>query len=178
MFDSFGRVAGVELMPFYTIPFKDIATGAVADTFKTIAALELGDAQENRYRLRKLVVGPSDAAPGDVNVSLSIKRINDVSAGGVGTAGTTITAANLPCVDNECTPAVGLEANINYSAEPTTYETHELWHAGMNGRGALIENWAPEEAPVVKRDQLLGLLAAPQGAAAFTMSGCMLVESF
>ncbi len=165
-------------MPFIKVPFKDVATGAVADTFKTIAALEIADNQENRYRLRKIVVGPADGTPQDANVSLSIKRINDVSAGGVGTAGTTIAAAAIPMADDKQTPPVDLEANSNYSAEPTAYETHEQWHGAFNGRGALIENFAPNDAPVVKRDQVLGLLAAPQTAAVFTLSGCLTFESF
>ena len=165
-------------MPVIKIPFKDVATGAVADTYKTIAALEIADNQENRYRLTKIVVGPADSTPQDANVSLSIKRINDVSAGGVGTAGTTIAAAAIPMADDKQTPPVDLEGNSNYSAEPTAYEANEQWHGAMNGRGALIENLAPNDAPVVKRDQLLGLLAAPQTAAAMTLSGCLTFESF
>jgi hypothetical protein len=162
-------------MPRITIPFEDVDTGIVADTFKTMAALEIADNQENKWRLVEIMVGPSANTPQDLNVDIQVKRINDVSAGGAGTS-TAITAANLPLSEDDATPPVDLEGNVNYSAEPTTYETHPQWHGSFNARGALIHQWEANKGPVVKRDQLLGLLAAPQTTTAITLSGHMIFE--
>lgn len=167
-------------MAFYTIPFSDIASDAAADTWKTIAALEVGDSQENRFRLRELMIGPGDTTPLDENLQVKINRINDLSAGSVGTAGTTIAAANISPVDAKCAPVVDCEANINYSAEPTTYNTNALWQGAFNLRGALIKQWEPDAAPSAFRDQLLAVLVAPEDAitGGAKVCGCMLVESY
>jgi len=157
----------------YVIPFSDVATGAVADTFKTLAAAQAGDTAGYRFRLRRLAVGPADGAPLDKTVSLQLKRIDDVSAGGAGTK-TSVT----PEPKDSLQRAAVCTGGENYTAEPTTYNSERLWEIGLNARASVIKEWDPEDAPVANRDQLIGLLAAPQSADAITLSGSLEIEEF
>ncbi len=164
----------------YTVTFESIDTGALADTFKTMLALLMPDTNDgHRARLRKLIVGASQVTPSDDSMLLQIKRILDVSVGSAGTAGTTIGAAAVPKVDPDSIDSFA-SAKIDYSAEPTTYATEAIYAAPFNTRGGLIERWEPfdPEAPVFRRDQLLGLLIAPRAAAAVAITGSITFETF
>ncbi len=164
----------------YTVPFINIDTGADIDTFKTIASLIIPDTNNgHRLRLRKLLVVPSLATPTDKPVLLVIKRILDISAGAAGTADSSITAANMPKADTDSIISIA-SAGLDYSAEPTAYETNEIFAGGFNDRGGLIERWDRDdpEAPMIGRDQLLGLLAAPRSASAIDLIGHMVFETF
>ena len=157
----------------FTVNFDDVATGAVADTFsKTIAALRAAATTGYRCRLRALQIGPSDAAPADLNVGLQLQRIDDVSGGGVGT----LTAAT-PVKKDSLSRAAVITGGVNYSAEPTVYGD-PLWQIDINRRTGFIKEWLPEDAPVINEDQLLGLLAAPRTAAAANLSGSLEFEEF
>ena len=161
---------------FYSLTFNDVATGAAADTFKTLAALIAADTAGHRCRLRALNVGPADDGPSDLNVELKIARIADVSAGGAGTT-TAVTAANMGRPESVQRDGV-ITGGRNYTVEPTAYETEPLWTHGMNIRGGFFKEWGVEEAPVLETDQILGLLAAPRSAAAIRLSGTLIYEEF
>lgn len=161
-------------MPTYTLAFSNIDTGGTADAYKTIAALIASATAGYKARLRRLVVTPADDSPADANINVRINRIDDVSAGGAGTA-TAVTAANMgrPLSDQRDGVITGAR---NYTAEPTAYNTEPLWQASFNSRGGLTYEWGIDDAPVINNDQLLGLLASPTASAARTLSGCMTFE--
>ena len=157
----------------FTIPFSDVATGAVADAFKTIGAVHAGNTAGYRCRLRKLSVGPADGTPVDKSVSLQLKRIDDVSGGEAGSK-----TAVWPFPKDSFSRAAVVTGGENYTVEPTAYAAERLWECGLNTRGAIVMEWAAEDAPVANRNQLIGLLAAPQDASAITLSGSLEVEEF
>lgn len=161
----------------FSVTFDDVATGAVADTFKTICALRAADTAGHRCRLLKLVVGPSEAGAQDLNIALQLKRVDDVSAGGAGTPDSTPTPAKADSLSRAAVITAGVDY-ITGGVEPTVYGTSPLWQGDMNLRNTIIETWTPEEAPVINSDQLLGLLAAPRTAAARSISGSMEFEEF
>lgn len=163
-------------MPCYKMTFDNVATGAVADTFTTLAAIVAADTAGYRARLLSLTIGPADDAPVDKNVAVKLCRVDDVSAGGAGTA-TTVSGANMAKADSESAASV-ISGGHTYTVEPTTYGTYPLWVGAFNARGGLVKHWDREDAPVIQRDQLLGLLAAPRDAAAITLSGTMEFEVF
>jgi len=160
----------------YSVNFDDVPTGAVADTFNTLAALVAADTAGYRCRLLKLVVGPSDDAPADLNVGLQLKRVDDVSGGGAGTGNSNPTPVPLDSLSRAAVITAG-EDYVTGGVEPTVYG-NPLWQAEMNRRNTIIQEWAPEDAPVINRDQLFGLLAAPRTAAAARLSGCLEFEEF
>jgi hypothetical protein len=156
----------------FTVPFEEVATGAVANTYKTIAAIRAADTAGYRFRLRRLQLGNSEDTPQDLAVGIALKRVDDVSAGGAGTS----TAVTPLQVDSLSRAAV-CTAGKNYTVEPTTYG-NPLWEMELNCRNSLDIVWTEEEAPVVNRDQLLGLLICPRTAVARTFSGCLEFEEF
>jgi len=160
----------------YSLTFDDVATGTVADTFTTFAAIIVADTAGHRCRLRSLCIGPSDDAPADLNVGIKLARIADVSGGSAGT-GTAVTTANMGKIDPG-TPASLMSGKRDFTAEPTAYETEPLFAMGMNARGGLIKEWSEDGAPVVTQDQLLGLLACPRTTTAVKLSGSLEFEIY
>ena len=156
----------------YSVNFDDVASGSVADTFATIAALIAADTTGHRCRLLSISLGPSDDAPLDLSLAIQLRRVNDVSAGGNGT-GTAFT----PVPQDSAAVAAVITAKTDCSVEPTTY-TEPLWQIDMNTRNSIIKQWTPEEAPIINQDQLLGLLVAPRSANAITVSGTLEFEQF
>lgn len=143
---------------------EDVATSASADTYITILGLLLADTIGFRARLRKLSVGCADGTPVDKALAIQVKRVDDVSAGGAGTA--TALTEDAKWSDPH-TPNVA--ASKTYTVEPTTYG-QPLWHIELNARGSIVMAWDAEDAPVIERDQLLGILVAPRDAAARQVS--------
>ena len=164
-------------MAKYAVHFTNTATGAVADTFKTMLAIIAADTAGHRARLLKMVVGPSEDAPVDLNVGLQLQRVDDVSAGGAGTAGSNPTPAKMDS-ESLATVITAGEDYVTGGVEPTTYGTVPLWVGDMHYYNTIIQEWAPEDAPVIQRDQLLGLLAAPRTAVARSLSGYFEFEQF
>jgi len=160
----------------YAVHFTDVPSGAVADTFKTIAALIAADTAGYRCRLRSLQVGPADDAPADLNVALQLQRVDDVSAGGAGTANSNPTPVPKDSLARAAVISAG-EDYVTGGVEPTTYG-NPLWQIDINRRNSVIKEWGVEDAPVINRDQLLGLLAAPRTAAAVRLSGALEFEEF
>lgn len=158
---------------FYSVPFTDLATGTVANTFFTAASVVVAATLGHRARLRSLSVGPSDDAPADQNLALKISRIADLSAG---TAGTTTAQTPNPALSSS--PAAQAGGNVNYTAEPTAYESVPLWAIDINTRGSVIMQWSADDAPIAAQDQVLALLAAPRSTTAIRFSGCLVFEEF
>ena len=161
-------------MPRYVLDFAGVATGATADTYKTIAALIAADTLGHRARLRKLTITPASANPVDEVCSVQIKRIADVSGGTPGTK-TAVAAASISKADPETIDSL-VSGGINYTVEPTTYETRALWQASFNMRAGLLKTWNEDDGPMICRDQLLGLLAAPEDNSALDLNGSLEFE--
>jgi len=145
----------------YLLPAADIATAAVADTFKTIAALRIPDTTGLRGKLMRLLVSFADDAAADQMVAVQVKRIADVSAGSAGTA-TSVTLAKR----DPGSAASRLQAYRNFTVEPTTYETEPLYCVELNSRAGVHDLWLPDDALVATQDMMLGILMAPRAAEA------------
>jgi hypothetical protein len=161
-------------MSFYKLVFDDQASGAVADTFKTVAALIAADTAGYRCRIRSLQIGPADDTPSDANIAV---RLNCTDNAGAGTPGASISGANIPKTDPDSVDSV-ISGATGYTVEPTTYATQPLWQMDMNVRGGFIKEWDIESAPVVARNTTLGLLIAPRAASAQNVSGTIEFEVF
>jgi len=157
----------------FTISFDNLATEATADAFETMLAARAADTAGYRFRLRSIAVGCAEDSPVDLPLAVQVRIVDDVSDGGAGTA----TNALTPEPHDSLGRASVITGGSKYTAEPTTYGD-PLFALEMNLRASLIKEWAPEDAPVVNRDQLLGLLVAPRTSAARTISGCMVIEEF
>lgn len=151
-------------MPFYTGLAEDVASSSSADTYTTILGLLAADTAGHRGRLRKLTVGMSEDTPGDTTYAVQVKRVDDVSAGSAGTA-TALTEGQI----HSLSIAPNVAALHTYTVEPSTYG-QPLWHGEFNSRASAIVEWGPDEAPVVDRDQLLGVLVAVRSAVAKNVS--------
>lgn len=164
----------------FSLPFNDIASGASINTFKTLVALLAADTAGLRIRLRSLSIGVSEDTPLDLAVGLQLTRVADISAGGAGTSDTTVATSAIAKKDAESadSPVSGKVDFVTSGVEPTTYESEPLWAIDFNRRGGVIKEWDAENAPVIHRDQLLGLLVAPRTAAAVRLSGVLEFETF
>lgn len=161
----------------YKMPFSDIATGAVADTFTTMATVVSADTTGYRYRVRSIEVGPADDTPSDANVAIRLERVADVSAGSAGSSADTVSAANMPKVDPSSRDSVMTGARA-HSVEPSTFETEPLFQLDINVRGGFIKEWALEDAPIAGQDMLIALRAAPRAGSAVRVSGAIEFEEF
>lgn len=159
----------------YSLPFENVATSAVADTIKTLAAL-IGNVTlaGTRARIRALTIGFADDGPADRNVNLRLQRTNNASAG---TAGTSVTAANMPQKDTGSIISL-LAGAANYSVEPTTFEANPIWSDELNDRNGLIKEWDPDEAPKIIGIQTMCLRAAPRAAFVSSLSGAIEFELY
>jgi len=157
----------------YTLEVNNSASGASADTFKTMLAARAADTAGYRFRLRAVAVGCAEDSPVDLPIAVVVQRVDDVSGGSAGTAG----SAETPAPVDSLSRASVIAGGSAYSAEPSTYGD-PLFAVDFNARSALIKEWAPEDAPVANRDQLIGLLVAPRTAAARTITASMLIEEF
>lgn len=164
-------------MPHFSLPFEDVATGAVADVFKTLAALIVADTQGHRCRVRGLHVGPSDDTALDFNIAVRLSRILDVSAGSAGTS-TPVTTALMPKHDPGSVDSL-VSGGLNFTGEPSTYEARDLYVNGFNMRGGLInERFDEDEKYVATRDMIIALRFAPRTGTVMRVSGVILFEVF
>lgn len=162
----------------YTCPFDNIPTGAVADTYKTIAIIQVADTAGSRIRATKVVAGPADDTPADKTIGLRIMRVADVSAGSAGGGGTTIAAGSVPKKD-AAAPDSPASLRIGPTSEPSTFEANPLWLGAMNDRGGIIDVWSEDsDKPHATQDQLLALQGAPRTAAAVRISGSIEFELY
>ncbi len=160
----------------FTLPFEDIATGAVADVFKTLAALEIPDSLGNRIRVRSLIVGFAKDTPDDQPIAIVMSRIADRSAGTAGSS-TAVTTANIPKKDPDSIDSL-VAGERNYTVEPTTFETENIFADEINDRGGIIKEWDEEGAPKFTRDQLCAVRAAPRRALAASVTGTIEFELY
>ena len=159
---------------FYSLTIEDVATGADADTFTTMLALKAANTTGHRGKLRRLVVGPSDDTPADLNLSVQVNKTGN-TANGTGTDN--VASANLPKADPAQRNSI-MTGYYSYDTEPTTYDTEAPWRMDFNRRGGLIENWTHEEAPSWGPDETLGILLAPRTAAAARVTITLIWEEF
>jgi hypothetical protein len=161
----------------YTIPFSDIPTGAVANTLSTMVTAIAADTLGYRFWVSKITVGGSLDAPVDLPIEIALKRVNDVSAGGVGTANAAVT----PIPQDSLSRASILTAGEDYETggvEPTTYGI-ALYQNEINGHNTLTEEWDFDNTPVIcGRDMLVGLLCGPRTAALVRVTGELVVVEF
>lgn len=163
----------------YSVEFDNVSSGAVADAYTTFLALRAADTLGYRFRILELMVGPADDAAVDLNFSVALRRVPDVSAGGAGTAGSAVT----PEPTDDLSRAAVITCGIDYvsgGVEPTTYDTVSLWNAAFNRRNSVPWVWDRNDPkiPIANRDQLIGLVGAPRTGAAAVMSGYVVFEEF
>ena len=161
----------------FSLTFNDIPTDAVANTVKTMALLIAPDVAGNRFRLRSLTVGFSEDTPDDQPIAIAIKRIADRSAGTAGTAGATVTGANMPKKDPGSINSL-ITGATDFSVEPTSYATENIWSDDINDRGSVIKEWDEENAPKFTQDMACGLLAAPRQSIASRVTGTLEFELY
>lgn len=162
----------------YALTFNAIDTGNVAGTFKTMAALIIANtAGLGRVRLRSLQLACAEDTGdmGDKLIAVQVKRIDGVTTSG--TSGSTVSAANMPKMDPDCDRDAPASGALNYSAEPTTYETEPLWQFEFHMRTGFIKYWDAEDAPHIHIDSILGVLCAPRDAVAVKVSGTLEFEA-
>jgi len=158
----------------YTLPFSGVATGTVADTFKTIVAAIAADTLGYRFWVNYLSVFTDDATPLEHNLALRLCRIADVSGGTAGTC-----TALTPVKPDTLGLASIITAGHTYTAEPTTYESTNLLVGGRHAKAGFIWQWDERDgAPTANQDQLIGLLAAPKSTTAITLRGQMGIVQF
>jgi len=159
----------------YTVPFDDVRLSTSADAYKTLVALILAASSGYRIRLRELGIGPADDSPQDESIVVDIARIASVSGGSAGTAATTIAVGSVAKrdLDMEESPA---SAKIDYSVEPTTYETYSLFTVGLNQRGTIVVPFDAFSAPMIREDQHLALRAACRDTVGPYVSGYLAFE--
>jgi len=149
-------------MSIYHCKVEGIATGAVANTFKTILGLKYADTLGHRGRLRKLFIGGGGGAAQDLQVSIRLRK-TDITADG------TSTAVNVNTIGkSDPTSQASLVAAMgkNYTVEPTTMGTDTLGGGSINGRSGLVLEWGPGEGPTWGRKECLAIEAAPGEATA------------
>lgn len=147
---------------FYTAPAEDVATLAVDNSYKTVLLIRNPNTAGMRFRLRRLRITPADNSPQDLNVGVRIMRIADYAGGTAGTSVSTITAVNMPKKDTNG-PIADQLADIDFSDEPTVYESNALFTDGINVRGGIPIWWEEEEAFKFATNQACGILIAPRG---------------
>ena len=157
--------------------FNDIASGVVAQTYKTLAAIVAAATAGHRAALLAVNIGCSDNSPVDESFNLQVQRVEDVSAGGAGTT-TAVSAAQMARPDS-----YEVDGNITgghtYTAEPTTYDaTYPLFNHEFNTRGGFFKEWSFESAPKIDNDQLIGILITPRVATARNFSGSLTFQEY
>ena len=161
----------------YDIAFEDFATSATINTYLTAVACNATDTIGHRYRLRELDVHSADDTPVDKNLAVQVKRVENVTGGTTGTPGTTIAAGDMQRRDT-LSVACPFGAGIEYTVEPTVYETIAIKQWEFNAHGGLIYGWSVADAPVCNRNQLIGVLVAPRANGALQVSGGIAIETF
>ena len=163
----------------FKVEFDDISSGAVADTYKTIAAIRAADTAGYRCFVSGLIIGPSEDAPADLNYSARLMRVDDVSAGSAGTAGSSPTPEKVDSLSRAAVITAGLDY-ITGGAEPSTYSTTGMFQLPLNRRNSFEGIWPTYDLSpmIVNRDQLAGLLVAPRTAAAVAVSGVIEFTEF
>ena len=160
----------------YVLEFDDVVTSAVADSFKTVAAIIASNTAGHRARIRKLDLGPADDSPQAAIGAVRIRRCTDQTANG-GTAGSSVSAANMQRPDPNQRDGV-ITGGTNYSAEPT-YTGDAIWLIGYHGHGGVMKEWPDDDsAPAMDQNHLLGIEVAPRAASQLRVSGTIEFEEY
>jgi len=148
----------------YSVPFEDVASGAVVGTFKSLASVIAGAGK--RAKIRAIRVGFGGEAADDINMTLQLIR---GTTDGTGSAVT-------PVQRDMLSAAAGCTAKKNYSVECADLESLPVCEFGLNSRGTAFLEWGPQEAPVVNASKCIFLRATPGAATARKMSGVIEFE--
>ena len=164
--------------PRYSVSWNDVAGGAIAETYKTQAAMLVADTAGLRARLIGFGIGVSDDAPTDKPLSCRINRIDDISAGGAGVR-TSIAVGDVFKWGSSRQPNSPASGEITFTTEPTVYIASPnfgpQWEINDRGLLMLPGSFAPIAC---EQDQLVGLLLAPRNAVAIRTSGFLMWEAF
>lgn len=166
----------------YRLTFEDIATSAVIDEFKTLAAIVVPNTTGIQARLRQVRLGPSDDIPEDRNVSVQVGLI-DLTPGGhdAGTPTTVLAGADM-FQANPRSPVSAVTGGIGYGGanEPKIYDVIPFClEDSFNLRGGFIHTWWDEdEMPEIPQNFALGLLVAPKAAIQVRLSGSIAYEVY
>jgi hypothetical protein len=161
----------------YTLPFSNLQDGNAQDTFKTMAAIIVSATEGYQAELLGFWASASADAAVDECYTWDIRRIADVSAGGAGTT-TAVTVGNMPRQrSNAGNPDTS--GGVNYTGEPTTYESYPLWEGSLFDRGQIGFMWPDGCGPLAIEDQIIGLRVAPRaaGPTQLNWSGCLFFRS-
>lgn len=150
-------------MSRYAVSDYDIPSGAVVDTFKTIAALKTANTAGHRGRLRKVTIGGAGQTPQDIQMALRISKTDNTADG---TGDNALTVAKLDAADI----ASVMTAKSDYSVEPTTVSATPFLETGFNARGTPVFEWAPGEGPLWGINETLVLQVAPGEATAVPLA--------
>lgn len=153
----------------FTVSFRDVLGDAVADADTTLAAIIAADTAGHRCRVRSIALGFSDGTPADENMGVSLQRTDNAGAGAK--------SAFTPVPFDSDSLAAIITAGVDYTSEPTDYGD-PLWAIELHQQNSLIQEWAPEDAPVCNRNETIGLVTTPRVATAATMSGHIVFEEF
>ncbi len=157
---------------FYSCPIDEILSGWTG-TDRTVASLTVADTAGNRCRVRSITLGGEHDAQ-DAAIKVKLQRIADLSAG---TAGTATAVTKVPKTDPGAPDSI-ITCKTAYTAEPTAYEAESVWIMGFNHRGTMCKEWDEENAPVITRDQLFGLLVTTESLSGKNVNGTIKFEVF
>lgn len=159
-------------MSLHLTKIDGLATGAVANTYITLASLKFADTAGHRGRLRRLILSGGGGSPQDLQVSIKIQR-TDNNADGTSSAINVNTIAQKDAL----TAASNVAAiGSNFTVEPSNKATAVLGGGSFNTRSGLVLEWGPDEAPIWGRNQTLVIQGAPGTATAANLQAELLWE--
>lgn len=163
----------------YYVPIEEIAGlsgSGNQDTFKTLIAIIVPNSVFCEARILEVDFGPSLVTTVDEDFSCQIGRI--ASTDTAGTKASTIAVAAVPKKHTNL-PNAHFTVGVNYSVEPTTFETHRIWSIGMNDRGGFFKRYAEKDAPEARQDEWLCVRIAAMAAvpSANKWTGTVTVET-
>lgn len=152
-------------MAMFHCKVEGIATGAVANTFKTVLALKLADTLGHVATLRKLIIGGGGGAPLDKQVSLRLRKTNldgdgtstPVNVNTIGKSRETQIASRIAAIGK------------NFTVEPTTMGTETYGGGAINDRGGLVLELPGDDGVTWGKGETLCLEAAPGEATAVNL---------
>ncbi|MCG8407570.1 MAG: hypothetical protein MI923_20425 [Phycisphaerales bacterium] len=161
----------------YAASFDKLLTDGVADQLRTMIAAVMPNTNDIGYLyLRSLKIGPAGltAELDDKSILIAVMRILDAAGGPPGTS--TQILANDVARPDSVTPNPLFDFNRAYTVEPGNYQAEALLLEGAHLRNGLERYWYGDDAPLARKNEHLGILAADRDGAALTLSGSIEVE--
>jgi len=152
-------------MAHFSTKVDGIATGAAANTYRTLLGIKFSNTAGHRAKLRRLVISGGGGAPQDEQASIRIRR-TDNSADGTSTA---VNVNTISPKDEGSVASIVTAIGKNYTVEPTTYASEIIGGGSLNCRGQLVLAWPGDDAPQVGINETLGIEGAPGQAVALNL---------